>query len=171
MSAPGPTAPSTSAASTTITALRAAGERGDADAVAELLAPDVVFHSPFTARLRFEGREEVTALHRDIFAVLEGIDTTEPLELGDTRSFSLRAHVRGVELEAIAVVRCNEHGQIVDYKLFVRPIPGLATLFATLPPRVSARRRGRLRGATMALLARPLAFALRTADRFAPSFL
>ena len=57
---------------TAIAALRAAGERGDANAVAELLAPDVVFHSPLTTRARFEGREEVAALHRDIFAVLEG---------------------------------------------------------------------------------------------------
>jgi hypothetical protein len=162
-----PVSPSTSPISTTITALRTAGERGDADAVAELLAPDVVFHSPFTSRLRFEGREEVTALHRDIFAVLEDIDTTEPLERGDTRSFSFRARVRGVELEAMALVRCNEQGQIVDYTLFVRPIPGLATL----PPRVSARRRGRLRSALLASVARPLAFALRTADRLAPRFL
>jgi hypothetical protein len=171
MSVSGPTAPSISPVSTTVAALRAAGESRDADAVAELLAPDVVFHSPFTARLRFEGKEEVAALHRDIFAVLEDIDTTEPLALGDTRSFSFRARIRGVELEAIALVRCNEQGLIVDYKLFIRPIPARATLFATLPPRVSARRRGPLTGALMAFLARPLAFALRTADRVAPRFL
>ena len=108
MSVSGPAAPSTSPASTAITALRAAGESGDAGAVAELLAPDVVFHSPFTARLRFEGKEEVAALHRDIFAVLEDIDTTEPLALGDTRSFTFRGRVRGVELEAMVLVRCND---------------------------------------------------------------
>jgi hypothetical protein len=164
-------APSTSPVSTAITALRAAGESGDADAVAELLAPDVVFHSPLTVRIRFEGKEEVAALHRDIFAVLENIDTTEPLELGDTGSFSFRARVRGVELEAMNLVRFNEQGQIVEFKVFVRPLPGLATLFAALPPRVSARRRGRLKGALVASLARPLAFALRTADRLAPRFL
>lgn len=164
-------APCTSPASTAITALRAAGEKGDADAVAELLAPDVVFHSPFTARVRFEGRDEVTALHRDIFAVLDDINTTEPLALGDTRSFTFSARVRGVELEAIVVARFNEQGQIVDYKLFVRPLPGLATLLATLPPRVSARRRGRLRGTLMASLSWPLAFVMRTADRLTPRFL
>jgi hypothetical protein len=154
-----------------VMALRAAGERGDADAVAELLAPDVVFHSPLTSRLRFEGKEEVVALHRDIFAVLENIDTTEPLALGDTQAFSFRADVRGVELEVMNLVRCNEHGQIVEFKIFARPLPGLATLFAALPPRVSARRRGRLTGGMVAVVARPLAFALRTADRFAPNFL
>lgn len=171
MSGSGPAAPSTSPVSPAITALRAAGERGEADAVAELLAPDVVFQSPMTTRVRFEGKEEVTALHRDIFAVLDDIATTEPLVVGDTGSFSFRARVRGVELEAMNLVRCNEHGQIVEFKVFVRPLPGLATLFATLPPRVSARRRGRLTGALVAILARPLAFALRTADRLAPRFL
>ena len=170
MSVSGPAAPSTAPVSTAITALRAAGESGDADAVAEPLAPDVVFHSPFTDRIWFEGKEEVAALHRDIFAVLEDLDTAEALALGDTRSFSFRARVRGVELEAINLVRFNEQGQIVEFKVFVRPLPGLATLFAALPPRVSARRRGRVRGALVAFLARPLAFALRTADRVAPRF-
>jgi hypothetical protein len=171
MSISGPAAPSISPVSTAIAALRAAGERRDADAVAELLAPDVVFHSPMTERIRFEGKDEVAALHRDIFAVLEDIDTTDPLALGDTRSFSFRARVHGVELEAINLVRFNEQGQIVEVTVFVRPLPGLATLFAALPPRVSARRRGRLRGALVAFLTRPLAFALRTADRLTPRFL
>jgi len=154
-----------------IKALRAAGERGDAEAVAELLAPDVVFHSPLTSRVRFEGRDEVVALHRDIFAVLEDIETTEPLTLGDTEAFSFRARIRGEEIEVMNVVQVNEQGQIVDIKIFGRPLPALATLFATLPPRVSARRRGRLTGAMVAVVGRPLAFAMRTADRFAPNFL
>ena len=171
MSVSGPAVPSTSPADAAINALRAAGESRDPDAVAALLAPDVIFHSPFTERLRFQGKDEVVALHRDIFAILEHIDTTEPLALGDTRSFTFRARVRGVELEASVLARFNQQGQIVEYKLFVRPIPGLATLFATLPPRVSARRRGRLRGALMGFLAQPLALALRTADRLAPKFL
>ena len=157
--------------SAAIKALRAAGERGDADAVAELLAPDVVFHSPLTTRVRFEGRDEVVALHRDIFAVLEDIETTEPLVLGDTHAFIFRARVRGEELEIMNVVRVDEQGQVVEITIFGRPLPGLATLFSALPPRVSARRRGPAIGAMVAVVGRPLAFALRTADRFAPKFL
>jgi hypothetical protein len=156
---------------TAIKALRAAGESGDADAVAALLAPNVVFHSPMTERIRFEGKDEVAALHRDIFAVLEDIDTNEPLILGDAGAFSFRARVRGVELEAMNLIRLNDQSQIVEYTVFIRPLPGLAALFAALPPRVSARLHGRPMGAMVALVARPLAFALRTADRFAPRFL
>jgi hypothetical protein len=164
-------ATSTSSASTSLAALRAAGDSGDADALAELLAPDVVFHSPLTTRLRFEGRDEVAALHRDIFAVLDGLETSEPLARDDTRLFCFRARVGGEELEAVSLVRFDDQGQIVDMKVFVRPLPGLGMLFAALPPRVSARRRGRLRGRVATVLARPLAFALRTADRLVPSFL
>jgi hypothetical protein len=75
-----------------------------------------------------------------------------------------------VEVEAISLVRFNEQGRIIEFKVFVRPLAGLGTLFAALPPRVSARRRGRLWGALATLLTRPLAFALRIADRFAPRF-
>ncbi|WP_328994134.1 nuclear transport factor 2 family protein [Kribbella sp. NBC_01245] len=164
-------AASTSPASTATQALRAAAERGDADAVADLLAPDVVFHSPMTERVTFVGREEVAALHRDIFAVLDGLETTDPLALGDSRSFSFRAQVRGVELEAHVLLHVNEQGQIDELKIFVRPFPALATLFGTLPPRVSARRRGPLTGTVAAIVTWPLAVAVRTADRFTPRFL
>ena len=87
-----PTAAKLSAA---ITALRAAAESADGEAVGELLAPDVVFHSPLTSRIRFQGKDEVAALHRDIFAVVENLSTTESLTRGDTGAFSFSGHVRG----------------------------------------------------------------------------
>ena len=79
MSVPVPDTPSISPVSASIEAYRAAGERGDADAVGALLARDVELHSPLTERVRFAGRDEVMAIHRDIFAVLEGLETGEPL--------------------------------------------------------------------------------------------
>ena len=156
---------------TTIDALRIAGEHGDADAVAELLAPDVTLHSPMSATKVFTGRDAVATLHRDIFDVLGDIATSPSLVRGDTGAFSFRARVRGVEIEAMNQVRVNDEGQIVDYTIFVRPLPGLVTLFATLPPRVAARRHGRAAGALVASIARPLAVIHRTVDRLAPRLL
>src|SRR5947207_4789866 len=98
---------------TAISALRAAAENADGDAVGDLLAPDVVFHSPLTSRIRFEGRDEVAALHRDIFAVIDNLSTTEPLTRGDSGAFSFSGHVRGQKLDAMNVVRVNEQGKIV----------------------------------------------------------
>lgn len=157
--------------STALDALRAAGEEANADALADVLAPDVVFHSPMTGTKVFRGMDEVLELHRDIFAVVEDIVTTEPVVLGDTGSFTFRAHVRGVDLEAMNRVRVDEHGRIVEYTVFLRPLPALATLFAALPPRVVARRRGRLVAAVVTSLARPLAVVYRMADRMVPKLL
>lgn len=171
MSGPQLSAPDTSLTTVTIEALRAAGEDGDADAVADLLAPGVVLHSPMSATKVFSGREAVTALHRDIFAVLGELSTSTPLVRGDTGVFSFRARVRGVEIEAMNQVRVDEEGQILDYTIFVRPLPGLMTLFATLPPRVAARRHGRPAGVLVASIGRPLALLHRTVDRLAPHLL
>jgi ketosteroid isomerase-like protein len=161
----------TSLTITTIDALRTAGEAGDADAVAGLLAPDVVLHSPMSATKVFSGREAVTALHREIFAVLDDVRTSAAFVRGDTGVFSFHARVRGVEIDAMNQVQVNREGQILDYTIFVRPLPGLVTLFATLPPRVAARRHGRPAGVLVASIGRPLAVIHRTVDRLAPHLL
>lgn len=171
MSGPHPSAPDTSLTTATIEALRTAGEEGNADAVAGLLALDVVLHSPMSATKVFSGREAVTALHRDIFAVLDDVVTSTSLVHGDTGVFSFHARVRGVEIEAMNQVRVNQEGQILDYTIFVRPLPGLMTLFATLPPRVATRRHGRPAGALVASVGHPLALIHRTVDRLAPHLL
>ena len=167
MSGPHAPATDTSLTAATIDALRAAGEEGNADGVAALLAPEVVLHSPMSATKVFSGREAVTALHRDIFAILDDVSTSAPLVRGDTGAFTFRARVRGVEIEAMNQVRVDKEGQVLDYTIFVRPLPGLVTLFATLPPRVAARRHGRPAGALVASIARPLAVVHRTVDRLA----
>jgi hypothetical protein len=173
MSVDVPATPATSSISATTAAYRAAGERSDADAVGALLAPDVTLHSPLTAnaKVRFEGRDEVTEMHRDIFGVFEGMTTGEPLVLDDARAFRFRAGVRGVEFDAMMLMAFNEHAEIAELTIFARPLPATAALFAALPPRVSARRRGPATGAVVALVARPIAFVLRTCDRLVPRFL
>ena len=89
-------------------------------------------------------------MHRDIFAVLEGLETGEPLVRGDKRAFTFRARVRGVEFNAMILAEFNGDAQIADLTLFARPLPATATLFSALPPRVAARRRGRPMGALVA---------------------
>lgn len=110
----------------------------------------------------------MAALHRDVFAVIDGLSTTEPLTRGDTGVFCFSGHVRGLKLDAMNLVRVNEQGKNIEFTVFARPLPALATLFAVLPPRVTARRRGRAIGAPVASLAAPRGFALRTADVFVP---
>ncbi len=106
-----------------------------------------------------------------LIAVLDEVETGEPLARDDTRSFTFRARVRGVELNAMVLAEFNDDAQIADLTLFGRPLPATAALFAALPPRVSTRRRGPAMGALVAVVTRPIAFVLRTVDRLVPRFL
>jgi hypothetical protein len=75
-----------------------------------------------------------------------------------------RARLRGgAELEGTDLMRLDEDGKIREMTVFIRPLPGLAAFAAALGPRV-ARRRGRARGALLALMARPLAAVIRSGD-------
>lgn len=95
-----------------VTALRAAAKNADGDALAPVLASDVVFRTPLTSRIRLEGREEVVALQRDIFEVIEDLSTTEPLTRGDTAVFTFSGRLRGLQLDAMNLVRIDEQGMV-----------------------------------------------------------
>jgi hypothetical protein len=47
---------------------------------------------------------------------------------GDTGVFTFSGQVRGVQLDAMNMVRVNEQGKIVEFTIFARPLPALATL-------------------------------------------
>ncbi|WP_243610435.1 nuclear transport factor 2 family protein [Rhodococcus sp. ARC_M5] len=146
-----------------IEALRTADQAGDADAMGELLAPDVVCRSPFASTVRFEGRDEVVALHRDVFAILEDRDSGEPLVNESTGSFNFSGRVRGTPVDGMILATFDERGQISELKIFIRPLLALSAMFRALPPRVSRRRGGPVKarltamgGWLFALIARPI---------------
>lgn len=159
---------SVSPALTGISALRIADQHGDVEALGELLAPDVVFRSPLVGRVRFEGKEEVMALHRDVFVVLKDRDASEPIVNDNTGSFNFTARVSGSELDGMVVAHFNEHGKIDELKVFGRPMVGLAALFLALPPRVSRRRGGRLASALVTMASWPLYLIVRLIDFAGP---
>lgn len=154
-----------------INALRLADREGDVEALGELLAPDVVFRSPLVSTIRFEGREEVMALHRDVFVVLKDRDAAEPLVNDTMACFNFHARVHGADLDGIVYATFNEHGKIIELKVFGRPMSALAALFAELPIRVSRRRGGPVQSALVRMAGWPLFFLLRAIDIVGPLLL
>ncbi|MGV8873327.1 MAG: nuclear transport factor 2 family protein [Rhodococcus sp. (in: high G+C Gram-positive bacteria)] len=151
-----------------IAALRAADQIGDADAMGELLAPNVVCRSPFASSVRFEGRDEVVALHRDVFDILEDRDSGEPLVNESSGSFNFSGRVRGTPVDGMILATFDEQGQISELKIFIRPLLAMSAMFRALPPRVSRRRGGPVKGFMTAMGGWLFALIARPIEKLAP---
>ena len=103
---------------------RAAVERQDIDAARELLAEDIVFHSPVTFH-PFVGRDTVMALLTLVSQTFEDFRYTDELAGDGTHALIFRANVAGRELEGIDLLRFDEHGLIDDFTVMIRPLSGL----------------------------------------------
>ncbi len=103
---------------------RAAIEAWDLDAVSELLAPGVVFHSPVTFH-PFVGREDVTRLLRLVAETFSDFRYTDELTADGAEALVFRASVEGKEVEGIDLLRFDDAGLIADFTVLIRPLSGL----------------------------------------------
>jgi hypothetical protein len=143
--------------------LRVAMEARDLEAVVELFAPDAVFHSPFTEKFRFTGRDEIRVLTEIVLDVLEDLRYTDEVRVGNVAFLVAQARVGGQDIEIVDHLRLNDAGQIQDLTVFFRPLPATATALRLIGSRL-ARRKSAARGALVSTMARPLAFMTRTGD-------
>ena len=144
----------------------AAMEAGDAFGAVQALSPDAVLHSPITLGIEFCGREQLRELFEDVLAVVSQPRYTEEIGDGDVRVIVGEGRVGAQRLHETILVRLDDAGLIRELTLYVRPLPGLASLAAALGPRVAGRR-GRARGLAAAAMMRPLAAAIRAGERSA----
>jgi hypothetical protein len=103
---------------------RVAVEEMDIAAAAELLAENIVFHSPATFH-PFVGRETVTRLLGLVAETFEDFRYTDELESDGAHALIFKAAIGGREIEGIDLLRLDEHGLIADFTVMLRPISGL----------------------------------------------
>jgi hypothetical protein len=108
----------------TASAFRTAVERQDIEAARELLAPDIVFHSPVTFH-PFLGRDTVMGLLTLVAQTFEDFRYTDELVMDDGHALIFQASVAGKELEGIDLLRFDEQGLIADFTVMLRPLSGL----------------------------------------------
>ena len=118
------------------TRFRAAVESADIEAAHELLAEDIVFHSPVTFH-PFVGRETVTRLLGLVEQTFEDFRYTDELECDGAHALIFRASVAGRELEGIDLLRFDEDGLINDFTVMVRPMSGLMPFAQAMGERVA----------------------------------
>ena len=143
--------------------LRAAMEARDPSAVVETFAPDAIFRSPFTAKLRFEGRDQIAILITVLLEVIEDLRYTDEMRAGNVAFLVAQARIGGREVEIVDHIRLNRDGLIEEFTVFFRPLPGTAAALRAIGAALG-RRKSRLRGALISTLAAPLGFMTRAGD-------
>jgi hypothetical protein len=116
---------------------RLAAERKDIAAAAELLAPDIVFHSPATFH-PFVGRETVTRLLEIVADTFEDFRYTDELHAGGAHALIFRAAIGGREIEGLDLLRIDDDGLIADFTVMLRPISGLLPFAQAMGEKVQA---------------------------------
>ena len=116
---------------------RAAIERGDVAALAELLAPDVEFRSPAVYR-PYRGRDTVVALLAVVAQVFDDFRYFAEWRDGRTTILCLEAKVGDRELQGVDILEAGDHGLIERFTVMIRPLSGLQALAAAVAARVEA---------------------------------
>ncbi|MEV0239964.1 nuclear transport factor 2 family protein [Streptomyces sp. NPDC050674] len=102
---------------------RKAVENGDLDAVAALLADDVVFTSPVAFK-PYPGKAITTAILRAVTQVFEDFTYVREIANPDGRdhAFVFTASVAGKKLQGCDFLHFDEDGKIDDFTVMVRPL-------------------------------------------------
>jgi hypothetical protein len=118
---------------------REAVERQQLGAAAELLAPDVVFHSPVTFH-PFLGRETVATLLGEVAQVFEHFRYTDELAMDGGHALIFRATVAGTEreIEGIDLLRFDDAQLIADFTVMLRPMSALVPFAQAMAERAQA---------------------------------
>ena len=119
------------------TAFRQAVEGLDIAAAHELLAEDIVFHSPVTFH-PFIGRETVGRLLTIVSETFEDFRYTDELEADGAHALIFRASIDGRELEGIDLLRFDDDGLIADFTVMIRPMSGLVPFAQAMGEKVMA---------------------------------
>jgi ketosteroid isomerase-like protein len=112
---------------------RTAVEAADPDAMAALLADDVVFTSPVAFK-PYEGKAITAAILRGVFRVFEDFRYVREVSSADGRDHVLEfeATVDGKAVNGADFLRLDDTGKIADFKVMVRPLSAANALAAAM---------------------------------------
>jgi len=113
-------------------------QTGDLSILSNLLADDVVFHSPIAYK-PYEGKQVVFFILTNVIQVFQDFTYHREFysEDGENAVLEFSANVSGKSLKGIDMIRFNEHGQIIDFEVMIRPMSGLAALAEQMGARIA----------------------------------
>ena len=136
-------------------AFPAAIAAGDANALIDTLAPDVVLYSAVTGT-PFEGRDVVADTYRSVLESFEELRIVDEFEDGDTHAFFWEGRMEGRFVAGADRIRLNPDGKVREITVLGRPLSGVATFLTGIGPRLARRRRGGVAATLLRVTALPL---------------
>jgi SnoaL-like domain len=124
-------------ATSTAARFRAAVEREDIDAAGELLAEDIVFHSPVTFH-PFIGRDTVRRLIGEVAQVFENFRYTDEAAREGLHALIFQADVGEREIEGLDLLRIGADGLIAEFTVMLRPMSALVPFAQAMAERAAA---------------------------------
>jgi hypothetical protein len=111
-------------------------ETGDASAIVDTLAEDVVFRSPIVFR-PYEGREAVATILGAVVRVFEDFRYVEHFDRGDAAALIFHAKVGDRELDGLDLLRFDDSGQVTELTVMVRPLSAANALAEAMQARLA----------------------------------
>lgn len=110
-----------------------------AEALDAMLADDAVFHSPVVHTPQV-GKAIVSKYLLSAAKVLNGDHFAYVRELvdGDNALLEFVSEIDGIKINGIDLIRFDEHGKIIDFKVMVRPIKAVNKLWEMMAAQLQA---------------------------------
>lgn len=109
----------------------------DMQALAEALADDVVFRSPFIWKPK-EGKATTMLYLSSAVRVLEDFTYHRQFVGDNAVVLEFSAHVGPLSVKGVDIIQFNAAGQIVDFEVMVRPANGLQALGAAMTQQLAS---------------------------------
>ncbi len=119
-------------------AFRQAVEARDLAALTNLLAPNVVFHSPVSFQ-PYQGREQVGFILATVAQVFEDFVYVAEMETGQHSALVFRARVGERQLDGVDLIELDAGGQVARLTVMVRPLSGAQALAEAMRARLAPR--------------------------------
>ncbi len=137
---------------------------GDHGAAVELLADNVVFHSPVIGDMAFYGRASTAALLEIVFREVTDVESTHAFGDAEAHVLVADARVRGKSIKVTTLLELEPDGKIREIWVMARPLVGVVAIAEAIGSGL-AQREGPSRARALGVAMKPLAGLAATTDR------
>ncbi len=101
--------------------------RPDRSILDEILAEDVIFHSPFVWKSKL-GKAITAHILMTVTGVFENFRYVREIVDGDNMCLEFEAGIAGLTVRGVDLIRLGDDGKIIDFEVMIRPANALQAL-------------------------------------------